>query len=164
MHNVPIYDIVKDYIKTLLIKKFKISNVKHSLEYTICKFVYYEWIEHNIGTHADYIFKKVKKKITCKDKRKKFHNLLKKLANAGIINKEKIGKLVVLTVPSEHQTTLLNLIRHMQNSNSQFHLKLQRFMREIDPSPRMIKDRAEIEFVNTKQMSIEDGLKLKNSL
>lgn len=162
MHaDIPIYDIVKDYIKTLLIKKFKISNVKHSVEYSICKFVYYEWIEYGIGTHAAYIFKKVKKKITCKDKRKKFHNLLKKLANAGIINKEKIGKLLVLTVPPEHQTTLLNLIRHMQNSNSQFHLKLQRFMREIDPSPRMIRQRALLEFINTKQMSIEDRLKLE---
>jgi len=52
----------------------------------------------------------------------------------------------------------------MQNLNSQFHLKLQRFMAELGPSPRMIRERAILEFINTKQMSIEDGLKLKNSL
>jgi len=159
--DIPIYDIVKDYIKTLLIKKFKISNVKHSLEYSICKLVYYEWIEYRIGIYAKEVFNKVKKKINRKQKLKKFYAILKKLVDNNIINKEKKEGHLILTVPSEHQTLLLNLISIVQNSNSEFKTRLSRFMTEFYVTPRMIRNKAIIELIDTKQLSIIDRLKLE---
>jgi len=161
MHNtIPIYSIVSDHIKSLLINKFKLSNVKHSLEYTICKRVYYEWIEYGIGIYAKEVYNKVKDKIKNKQKLKKFYAILDKLANAGVINKEKKEGYLILSVPKSQETILLNLIKYMQNSNSEFVARLRSMEGVLKGNPKLIRDYAITEFINKNNLDVVDREKL----
>ena len=161
MHNtIPIYSIVSDHIKSLLINKFKLSNVKHSLEYTICKRVYYEWIEYGIGIYAKEVYTKVQKKIKNKQKLKKFYAILDKLANAGVINKEKKEGYLILSVPTTQEKLLFNLIKYMQKSNYDFTHRFKDMVSTFGPNPKIIRDFAIVEFIKKNKLDAVDKQKL----
>jgi len=156
-----ILELVKDYIKTLLIRLFKLSNVKHTLEYTISLNVFYEYALYRMGVYADIIYKRIHKKIKAKQKRKKFYAILKKLENRGVIVSKKMDGLTFLEPHDLHKKILLNLIYKLQNSNSKFQKQIFNLKLEFDPKPSYYRKWALIEFCKTRTLNIFDRLKLE---
>ena len=111
-----VYEIVTEYIKTLLIERLNISNINYSIEYSILRCVYTEFIDYPRNPiFTAYIYNRVKNKLTAKNKRKQFYAILNKLAKHSLLELSKLGNWTTVGVPGDLQQLLFNLIHRVQN-------------------------------------------------